>query len=295
MNAFATPAAGLTALDPNSVAMHLPDQQEFRTQQVAVTPTVASAWLRRNDANRKLRQRAVKQYAHDIRRGAWKPTGETIKFSTTGRLLDGQHRLAAIVDSGVSIEMSVTTGLDNGAFDVIDTGRSRTGVDVLVIEGVGLRESATVATALPLIINYQLGLEPHHRSRHSNQALIEVWNAQEAVQCSSQFIAKLPRRVMPITHSKALFLHWAFCQRDVAAADEFIERLFTGERLGRNEPLYQLRQRLLYLKIEGQTISDAVLLHACIKTWNATRRGRAYSTWPPVFPRSDEDFPEISR
>ncbi|MGO1069753.1 hypothetical protein [Lysobacter sp. CA199] len=295
MNVLAQPASSPAAIDADLAAIHLPDQKEFRTQQMAVTPAVASAWLRRNDANRKLRQRAVKQYAHDIRRGAWKMTGETIKFSATGRLLDGQHRLAAIVESGTTLEMGVTTGLDNGVFDVIDTGRSRTGVDVLVIEGVGLRESATVAAALPLIINYQLGLDPHSRSRYSNQELIEVWSAQEAVQRSSQFIAKLPRRVMPITHSKALFLHWAFCQRDVAAADEFIERLFTGERLGRNEPLYQLRQRLLYLKIEGQTISDAVLLHACIKTWNATRLGRMYSTWPPVFPRSDEDFPEIAR
>jgi hypothetical protein len=191
--------------------------------------------------------------------------------------------------------MCVATGLDNSAFDVIDTGRSRTGADVLVIEGVGLRESSTVAAAMPLILNYQRGLIPHSRTRYPNQELIEAWSTQATIRRSSQFVTKLPRKVMPIGHSKALFLHWAFCQRDIDAADEFIERLFTGEHLGKSEPLYHLRQRLLQLRMEGQSIPDTVMLHAGIKAWNATRAGRSYATWRPVFPRSDETFPEIAR
>lgn len=273
----------------------LPDHTHYEIHDVLITPALATAWLRRNEANRRLRQRAVTQYVQDIQRGAWKPTGETIKFSTTGRLLDGQHRLAAIVESGVAVRMCVATGLENSAFDVIDTGRSRTGADVLVIEGVGLRESSTVAAAMPLILNYQRGLIPYSRARYPNQELIEAWNSQPSIERSSRFVAKLPRRVMPIGHSKALFLHWAFCQRDVAAADEFIERLFTGEHLGKTEPLYHLRQRLLWLRMEGQTIADTAMLHACIKAWNASRIGRSYATWRPVFPRSDETFPEIAR
>jgi hypothetical protein len=273
----------------------LPDNVQYKIHDVLITPVLASAWLRRNEANRKLRQRAVTQYARDIQRGAWKPTGETIKFSTSGRLLDGQHRLAAIVESGVAVRMGVATGLDNSAFDVIDTGRSRTGADVLVIEGVGLRESSTVAAAMPLILNYQRGLIPHSRAQYPNQELIEAWSTQATIRRSSQFVAKLPRKVMPISHSKALFLHWAFCQRNVDAADEFVERLFTGEHLGKTEPLYHLRQRLLQVRMEGQSLPDTVVLHAGIKAWNATRTGRSYSTWRPVFPRSDETFPEIAR
>ena len=283
--------------DPDvlSAMAALPDCEQYQIHDVLITPVLASAWLRRNEANRKLRQRAVAQYVSDIQRGAWKPTGETIKFSTTGRLLDGQHRLAAIVASGVAVRMCVATGLDNSAFDVIDTGRSRTGADVLVIEGVGLRESTIVSAAMPLILNYQRGLVPHSRTRYPNQELIEAWSTQASIRRSSQFVAKLPRRVMPIPHSKALFLHWAFCQRDIAAADEFIERLFSGEHLGKSEPLYHLRQRLLQLRMEGQSIADTVMLHAAIKAWNATRSRRSYGSWRSVFPRSDEAFAEIAR
>ncbi|WP_408951458.1 hypothetical protein [Lysobacter sp. Hz 25] len=289
------PLPGSTDTDLSSAIAALPDCVQYQIHDVLITPVLASTWLRRNEANRKLRQRAVAQYVNDIQRGAWKPTGETIKFSTTGRLLDGQHRLAAIVASGVAVRMCVATGLDNSAFDVIDTGRSRTGADVLVIEGVGLRESTIVSAAMPLILNYQRGLVPHSRTRYPNQELIETWNTQATIRRSSQFVAKLPRRVMPIPHSKALFLHWAFCQRDIAAADEFIERLFTGEHLGKSEPLYHFRQRLLQLRMEGQSIPDTVVLHAGIKAWNATRTRRSYGNWRPVFPRSDETFPEIGR
>lgn len=295
MSADILPLLASTDTDLSSAAGALPDCAQYQIHDVLITPALATAWLRRNEANRKLRPRAVSQYVSDIQRGAWKPTGETIKFSTTGRLLDGQHRLAAIVASGVAVRMCVATGLDNSAFDVIDTGRSRTGADVLVIEGVGLRESSTVAAAMPLILNYQRGLVPHSRARYPNQELIEAWNTQAAIRRSSQFVAKLPRRVMPIGHSKALFLHWAFCQRDIDAADEFIERLFTGEHLGKSEPLYHLRQRLLQLRMEGQSVADTVMLHAGIKAWNATRIGRSYASWRPVFPRSDETFPEIAR
>lgn len=295
MNPEVNPQSPVVAVDASSALHALPDHAHYEIHDVLITPTLATAWLRRNEANRRLRQRAVTQYAQDIQRGAWKPTGETVKFSTSGRLLDGQHRLAAIVASGVAVRMGVATGLDNSAFDVIDTGRSRTGADVLVIEGVGLRESSTVAAAMPLILSYQRGLIPHTRARYPNQELIEAWNTQATIRRSSQFVAKLPRKVMPIQHSKALFLHWAFCQRDIDAADEFIERLFTGEHLGKAEPLYHLRQRLLQLRMEGQSIPDTVMLHAGIKAWNATRTGRSYATWRPVFPRSDETFPEIAR
>lgn len=273
----------------------LPDSKEYATQQVMITPELATAWLRRNEANRKLRHRAVQQYANDMLRGAWKTTGESIKFSASGRLLDGQHRLAAIVDADVALSMVVVTGLDNSAFDAIDTGRSRTGADVLLIEGVGARESAVAAGAMPLILNYQRGLAPHSKTRFPNQELIAAWNSQSAIRRSSHFVTRLPRKVMPIRHSKALFLHWVFCQRDVEAADSFIEQLFTGELLGRTEPLYHLRQRLLSLRMEGQSIPDLAMLHACIKAWNATRQGRQYTSWRSLFPRSDESFPEVAR
>ena len=56
-----------------------------------VTAEVAAAWLGANTRNRGLRHARIDQYAEDMKAGRWHPTGETIKFSVSGRLLDGQH------------------------------------------------------------------------------------------------------------------------------------------------------------------------------------------------------------
>jgi hypothetical protein len=68
-------------------------------------------------------------------RGEWDLNGQTIKVSVDGALLDGQHRLEAVVHSGVTISSVVVRGLSPAARDTIDTGRRRRLADVLAIEG----------------------------------------------------------------------------------------------------------------------------------------------------------------
>lgn len=73
---------------------------------------MAEEWLSTaNVKNRKLRVRTVDAFAADMRRGKWHTTHQGIAFDEAGNLLDGQHRLAAIVKSGCTIEILVTTGI----------------------------------------------------------------------------------------------------------------------------------------------------------------------------------------
>lgn len=84
----------------------------MKTKLQKITPAMAEKWLATpNTKNRKLRQRTVEAFAADMRRGKWHITHQGIAFDEAGNLLDGQHRLAAIVKSGCTIEMLVTTGL----------------------------------------------------------------------------------------------------------------------------------------------------------------------------------------
>jgi hypothetical protein len=50
-------------------------------------------------------------------------------------LVDGQHRLAAIIEADLPIEVTVFTDVGAGTFDVLDTGKRRNAADVLAIEG----------------------------------------------------------------------------------------------------------------------------------------------------------------
>jgi len=92
-----------------------------------VTPTMAQRWLDEcNTQNRCKRGWWLEALCAAMLRGEWITTHQGIAFAASGRLLDGQHRLEAIVKSGMAIEMLVVYGLDDAAFGAIDTGVKRT-------------------------------------------------------------------------------------------------------------------------------------------------------------------------
>lgn len=101
-----------------------------------ITPQLAQDYLRFNKANRPLNKQVVKTIVDDISRGGWIYDGNPIRFSEDGWLIDGQHRLHACVVSGKDIETDVIRGLPRESFKVIDTGRARSGGDILSIMGV---------------------------------------------------------------------------------------------------------------------------------------------------------------
>ena len=96
-----------------------------------ITPDLATEFLKRNTGNRAIRKRAVDQYADDLRRGNWKLTHQGVAVSPDGRLLDGQHRLSAIVQSGVAAQMVVALDVPESAYLVIDRGKPRLLADAL--------------------------------------------------------------------------------------------------------------------------------------------------------------------
>jgi hypothetical protein len=116
-----------------------------RSRVVTVTPQKAGEYLERNTANRPVSARTVREFAQAMRRGEWRVTHQGIAFDTTGALVDGQHRLAAIVEAGLPVEVTVFTEVPEGAFDVLDTGKRRNAADVLAIEG---EKSAVMLAAM---------------------------------------------------------------------------------------------------------------------------------------------------
>jgi hypothetical protein len=101
-----------------------------------IGPDKAKELLENNGVNRRLRPHLVDSYAEDMRQGLWnEDTADLIKISKTGRLLDGQHRLSAIIEADTIMELDVATGLDDKAQRVMDQGSGRTASDVLGMEG----------------------------------------------------------------------------------------------------------------------------------------------------------------
>lgn len=99
-----------------------------------ITPEIAAAYLEHNMKNRSLSSSTVNAYAADMRAGNWQLNGEAIKFNKRGELIDGQHRLMAVVLSGVTISMVVIRDIDEDV-NVMDYGRKRSITDILRIGG----------------------------------------------------------------------------------------------------------------------------------------------------------------
>jgi len=81
-------------------------EQELSFGVETITPEIAAAYLKRKGANRNISHLRVQRYAREMQRGDWLLTGEAIKFCN-GQLMDGQQRLLAVIESGVSVRMPV--------------------------------------------------------------------------------------------------------------------------------------------------------------------------------------------
>lgn len=110
----------------------------MRTEKIVVTPEVAASMLKSNiQTNRFVNTRVVAKYVAEMKNGNWiTDNGECLKFDRSGRLVDGQHRLHAIITSGVTIPLWVMYGVDEKAFMTIDVGAPRSIGAILGINGV---------------------------------------------------------------------------------------------------------------------------------------------------------------
>lgn len=104
----------------------------MNTAIVTMTPEWAQHILdQQNFRNRLISNAGVEKIVAAINQGDWKITHQGIAIDTNDQLLDGQHRLTAIVRAGQPVEIMLTTGCDPKAFDVVDCGRARTASDAL--------------------------------------------------------------------------------------------------------------------------------------------------------------------
>lgn len=140
------------------------------TEWADVTPKLAEEWLKRNVNNRKLDRSLVARLAADFSSGHYTQTHQGAAFDTDGNLVDGQHRLHAIVASGVTVRMLVTRGLKPEARAKIDTGNARSLPQVLAMS-YGMRD----AERLVPVINSLFFLKHDARRRLSpDEIMAEV-------------------------------------------------------------------------------------------------------------------------
>lgn len=117
----------------------------MRSRVQTISPAKAVEMLASNTMNRPLSKPTVRAFAEAMVRGEWMVTHQGIAFDVHGVLVDGQHRLAAIIEADRPVDMTVFTEVGEGTFDVLDTGKRRNAADVLAMEG---EKSSTMLAAM---------------------------------------------------------------------------------------------------------------------------------------------------
>lgn len=241
-----------------------------------VTPSIAKSYLDANIKNRNVKKPVVLKYSKDMKEGRWKPnTAEMIKLSKTGVILDGQHRLLAVIDANVPIYFHVATGLDDDIFDVLDTGSVRSAGDIFHIEGV------KYAILIPAVISMYCGLisKGKHQSsvnnRPTNRMLLEEYNSDpkgwdEVARKTTRWYYKFSR---VITTSIIGGVYRLLYDIDAGKAECFFDQLSDGIGV-ENVTITHLRNKLIQDKVSIRKMSQSQRIALILKAWNYYRIGR---------------------
>lgn len=252
-----------------------------------ITPTQAAEWLDRTAAaiergdfrQRTLNQRQVDLVTRIILEGRWDPrNAETFKIGPDGEVVDGQHRLRAIVAAGKAVEALVCFGVPLETFATINVGKGRSPADIGRIAGL---PNATVAmSAASMLVSYQTRTsqtistvlsEPVPKDLALEMAQTDELLPDIVAETRAHFRATL----FPVTSTIAFAWRVAAgLNRGEAAA--FFRAVGAGEGLHRGDPALALRERLMEMKLSSgkQRSSGYAKRHEVV--WLCLRAFRAH-------------------
>lgn len=297
----------------HSTASSTSSRTQPKMEWLRVTPQMAEAWLKNNTKNRPIKPSNIKFLETEIASGRFIGTGLPIIF--VGKtLVDGQHRLMAIVRADKAVDMMVVHHPDNEhtrqIFHVIDTGVNRSFADLLALKGEP--NATTLSAILRALERYHIAKElagPNEQtipysylSRQFTMSLL----ARESVRSSGVVVGsenpqKLTRKQeltwlekYPDARASAVFagrckniqfltgsalgaLHYILTEVDAQAAEEFLIALVEGGS-PRDSALHLIRESLIRLRSDSAAGTKALAFsHVALlvfSAWNATRTGR---------------------
>jgi hypothetical protein len=236
-----------------------------------INPDRALKLLETQQQNRLPNKHHVAFLAEQMAQGLWMSnTGDTIKLNTKGNLVDGQHRLLAIVKAGMQIEVSIANGVTDEAVQVLDTGRSRTAVDAFTIAQ--LPNSNNLLSAIRFLMVYEQGKAGRAKERIPVREMIKWSNENasvlESYKAGTNFFCK--SRLLPV--SDYVVLHFLFTAVDAEICNDFLTKFTTGLNLKAGCPVYLYREKMQRHREGRYNFDREERLAMAILAWNWLRK-----------------------
>lgn len=257
-----------------------------------ISPDKAAELMARNENNRSIKQIKIDQYARDMMDGAWNPDASDIKFDRDGKLIDGQNRLLACIQSDTPFPTLVRTGLDPVAFNFIDTGAVRTTGDVF--KRAGVNDYNVVASAVSLRTRYESILAAgqtlvEKRLPLTRHQALEYLSEHPQVEKFAGLGRSMGSTAPGIQRAVWLSSLSMFAERDEDATRRFAAQFIAGEPVPQLVALmrYAMSTSPSAVRANAMRYKNPGLRHltAVVKTWNAVRQDREL---PKLVIREDE-------
>lgn len=264
---------------PGPVTGLYPIPTDEYTTNFLITPAVARTWLaERNTHNRHVKGSAVTQYAAAMKSGQWYTTGDPIKFSRDGVLLDGQNRLAAIVASDSAQRADIRTGLETESQRAMDQGVPRTVADMLGMEGVPNRSAASGGAIIALRMAAD-DLGPMRQRFRTPEVMKWLQDHPEFSEFAKHAAGHWKK--YDIGPGTLAYMMWRLHEVDAGAADEFFRRWREADTGGRTTPLGALVERIKVSKATrygyrhgARGLTQYHIVAFTFRAWNAHVTGQ---------------------
>jgi len=249
----------------------------MQIRQETVTPELAAKYLVMNTANRPLNARRVAAIINAIARGEWVENGDSIRFSKTGVLLDGQHRLEAIRKTGLSQPCIIVSELDDDVFTTIDTGKSRNGSDVFAISGI--KNYNTAAAITRMFIIWEKCGHPYHippERRPSTDEMLDVYNGCGDFEKATSFVvsSKWLRKHMSASTCGFMYLI-ASNSGEEHKMVEFLKEVANPSTLPKSPVARLLREKLIENRASFRKLSQETIIAVSVKSYKLYRDGKS--------------------
>lgn len=221
---------------------------------------------------RKIRQYHVDFLAAAMREGRWRWTSETIKLDRNMRVIDGQHRLSAVVQSGVTLKnVLVAVVTDDDAIKSIDQGIRRSLNDMLATHGKDAIHRTITGAILAEHFHWSAARKrmPHEKQLQILESFPLMVEAQELYRMG-------PKRGSIVTVGP-LSAAIACMRKNRDAAFEFFRHVFAMNPILYGEPNDIVRLLYTYLQQRprlGVPSTNEVIFeqaYKSIRAWNAWR------------------------
>ncbi len=244
--------------------------EDLEFKKVLITPRLAKDLLEANVLNRRVNKPVEQRYLNDMISGKWiEGTGETIKISKTGRILDGQHRLRALIKSGLSFYFYVSSNIDDKVFSVLDTGKSRNATDCFKVACVKNENQIPSIIAMYNLLkdNRRAGTQIHKKATNADLLAAYFENEifwQEVVRMAHSYYLSFAKILSP---SFIGGFYAYFNDLDPEKSEPFISQLTTGIAIS-NPAINLLRNKLMQDKMSQRKMPINLKIALIIKTWN---------------------------